>query len=45
MSTAASVALGALRDNLQSGRWKPTWPAVPPDFLANILSEPQGAFP
>jgi hypothetical protein len=33
---------GAARD-LQSGRRKPTWPA--PDFLANILSGPHGAFP
>jgi len=42
MSTAASVAFAVLRD-LQSGRRKPKWPA--PDFLANILSEPDGAFP
>ena len=43
MSTAAaSVAFAVLRD-LQSGRRKSTWPA--PDFVANILSEPHGAFP
>jgi serine/threonine-protein kinase PknK len=31
--------LGVLRDDLHTGRWGPTWPAVPSAFLDTIVSE------
>jgi serine/threonine-protein kinase PknK len=34
--------LAELRDDLQSGQWRPTWRAIPPAFLDKVLSEAQG---
>ena len=34
--------LAELRDDLHSDRWRPTWPAIPPAFLDNIVSQAQG---
>jgi serine/threonine-protein kinase PknK len=37
---ARVVALvAALRDDLRSGRWGPSWPPIPPAFLDSILSQ------
>jgi serine/threonine-protein kinase PknK len=33
--------LAALRDDLHSDRWEPTWPAIPREFLDNIVSKAQ----
>jgi serine/threonine-protein kinase PknK len=33
------AVLGALRDDLHSDRWSPTWPQVPSAFLDRIVSE------
>jgi serine/threonine-protein kinase PknK len=35
------AVLGALRDDLHSDRWSPTWPQVPSAFLDRIVSEAQ----
>ena len=31
--------LTALRDDLHSGQWRPTWPPIPPAFLDRMVSE------
>ena len=33
--------LDEMRDDLHSGRWKPTWPAIPPAFLEPLVSQAQ----
>ena len=33
--------LAELRDDLHSGRWRPTWPPIPPAFLDTMVSQAQ----
>jgi hypothetical protein len=33
--------LAAIRDDLHSGRWRPTWRAIPSAFLDTMVSEAQ----
>jgi hypothetical protein len=36
-----TALLAELRDDLHSGRWRPTWPAIPSAFLDTLVSEAQ----